>query len=181
MRIEEGVRKRIYKTANEEVTGLDLNVATALANINRDADKTKDPSLAGIETLCFKATEEVDLEDASITLISVPVDKIEAWHRIQSRVMMELEKKLGKKVFLTRCHGAEDSADKKEAARKTLEDLAYPSEIVGRRTRFATDGKKTALVFLDREPSGISLSFLDEFAKKITGQETRFMAETEAV
>ncbi|KAJ3079162.1 40S ribosomal protein [Quaeritorhiza haematococci] len=60
---------------------------------------------------------------------------------------------------------------------KLLEDLVYPTEIVGKRTKVRTDGSKLIKVFLDRKDH-TSLEYkLDTFSaayKKITGKDVVF-------
>jgi small subunit ribosomal protein S7e len=58
-----------------------------------------------------------------------------------------------------------------------LEDLIYPSEITGRRTRIGTDGSKLLRCFLDSKDA-TSLEYkLDSFSsvyKKLTGKDVTF-------
>lgn len=59
-----------------------------------------------------------------------------------------------------------------------LEDLVYPSEITGKRTRVATDGSRLIKCFLDSKDA-TSLEYkLDSFSsvyKKLTGRDVTFM------
>ena len=58
-----------------------------------------------------------------------------------------------------------------------LEDLVYPTEIVGKRTRVKVDGSKTIKVFLDAKDA-TSLEYkLDTFSavyRKLTGKNVAF-------
>jgi small subunit ribosomal protein S7e len=60
---------------------------------------------------------------------------------------------------------------------KLLEDLVYPTEIVGKRTKVKTDGSKLIKIFLDRKDH-TSLEYkLDTFAatyRKLTGKDVVF-------
>ncbi|KAJ1660089.1 ribosomal protein S7A, partial [Dispira simplex] len=60
---------------------------------------------------------------------------------------------------------------------KMLEDLVYPTEIVGKRTRVRVDGGKLIKVFLDQKDS-TSLEYkLDTFTsvyKRLTGKNVHF-------
>lgn len=59
-----------------------------------------------------------------------------------------------------------------------LEDLVYPTEITGKRTRVATDGSKVIKCFLDSKDA-TSLEYkLDSFSsvyRKLTGKDVTFM------
>ena len=58
-----------------------------------------------------------------------------------------------------------------------LEDLAYPSEIVGKRTRVAQDGSKQLRVFLDARDEtnlGHRTQSLSDVYRKLTGHEVVF-------
>lgn len=52
----------------------------------------------------------------------------------------------------------------KEVHEKTLEDLVYPTEITGKRTRQSTDGNKTIKVFLDPKDATAMEYKLDSFS-----------------
>lgn len=110
------------------------------------------------------AAKEVDVgAGKKAVVIFVPVPLLQTFHRIQSRVVRELEKKFsGKHVLVV----AQRRILKKET-RKTrvkqsrprsrtlthvhdaiLEDLVYPTEIVGKRTRVKLDGSKSIRVYV---------------------------------
>lgn len=52
----------------------------------------------------------------------------------------------------------------KEVHERTLEDLVYPTEITGKRTRQSTDGNKTIKVFLDPKEATAMEYKLDSFS-----------------
>jgi hypothetical protein len=57
---------------------------------------------------------------------------------------------------------------------KILEDLVFPSEITGKRTRVSTDGSKLTRVFLDAKDSNLLEYKLDSFAsvyRRLTGKD----------
>ncbi|KAJ2304733.1 ribosomal protein S7A, partial [Coemansia sp. RSA 2706] len=60
---------------------------------------------------------------------------------------------------------------------KILDDLVYPTEIVGKRTRVKVDGSRTIKVFLDSKDA-TSLEYkLDTFSavyKRLTGKDVVF-------
>lgn len=64
-----------------------------------------------------------------------------------------------------------------------LEDLVFPTEIVGKRVRYATDGSKTLRVYLDPKERNSTEFKLETFAgvyKKLTGKDVRFEFPIEA-
>ncbi|KAG9119018.1 40S ribosomal protein [Ceratobasidium sp. 392] len=60
---------------------------------------------------------------------------------------------------------------------KILEDLVFPTEIVGKRTRVAVDGSKQLKVFLDAKDQNLLEYKLDSFSsiyRRLTGKDVVF-------
>lgn len=60
---------------------------------------------------------------------------------------------------------------------KILEDLVYPTEITGKRTRVARDGSKLVKVFLDAKDANSLEYKLDSFSsvyRRLTGKDVTF-------
>jgi small subunit ribosomal protein S7e len=58
-----------------------------------------------------------------------------------------------------------------------LDDLVFPTEIVGKRTKIRVDGSKSTKVFLDKKDATYLEYKLDTFAsvyKKLTGKDVHF-------
>lgn len=180
MRIEEGVRKRIQKMNNEEVTGLDLTVATALNDINKDADSKKNKKLFCVRDTIFCSTEELIVDSNKILLIHVPKDNIDKWRMEDLSIVAELEKKFpGRTIFVVKYKKITRKENllniKNSQYNSLIEDIVYPSEITGRRMKFDASGQKTSLFFIDRNTEKLTCAFLDEVIKKLTGTHSRFM------
>jgi small subunit ribosomal protein S7e len=125
-------------------------------------------------------------------LIFVPVPLLKQTHKIQSRLVRELEKKfsdrhvlilaqrriLPKPGRLSRVKQLRPRSRTLTAVHeKMLEDLVYPTEIVGKRTKVRVDGSRVLKVFLDPKDH-TSLEYkIDTFSsayKKLTGKDVVF-------
>jgi len=95
-------------------------------------------------------------------VIHVPFRLLKAFHKVQTRLVRELEKKFsGKDVVIVANRrilpkpstGAAIARPRSRTLTAVhaalLEDLVYPTEIVGKRTRYRSDGSKLLKVFLD--------------------------------
>jgi small subunit ribosomal protein S7e len=135
-------------------------------------------------------------------VIFVPFRLLAKFHKIQQRLVRELEKKFsGKHVVIvaqrtilaesamrsqsrTTTSGAKKQAPPRPRSRTLtsvheaiLEDLVYPTEIVGKRTRCKTDGSKLLKVFLDPKDQVNVETKLETFAtvySKMTSKDVVF-------
>ena len=95
-------------------------------------------------------------------MIHVPFRLLKAFHKVQIRLVRELEKKFsGKDVVIVANRrilpkpttGSSIARPRSRTLTAVhaalLEDLVFPTEIVGKRTRYRTDGSKLLKVFLD--------------------------------
>ena len=124
--------------------------------------------------------------------IFVPVPSIGAYHKIQQRLTRELEKKfsdrhvlfIAKRKIVPKPHRGQRPGQKRPMSRTVakvheamLEDLVYPTEIVGKRKRTSVDGTKLLKVFLDQKDANTVDYKLDTFMtvyKKLTGKAVHF-------
>uniref|UniRef100_A0A3Q2ZCM3 40S ribosomal protein S7 n=1 Tax=Kryptolebias marmoratus TaxID=37003 RepID=A0A3Q2ZCM3_KRYMA len=105
-------------------------------------------------------------------IIFVPVPQLKSFQKIQVRLVRELEKKFSGKhvVFiaqrtLTAVHDA------------ILEDLVFPSEIVGKRIRVKLDSSRLIKVHLDKAQQNNVEHKVETFSgvyKKLTGKDVVF-------
>ncbi|ORZ13285.1 ribosomal protein S7e, partial [Absidia repens] len=125
-------------------------------------------------------------------IVFVPVPQQKAFHKIQQRLTRELEKKfsdrhvvfVAQRRILKKPSRHENPKQPRPRSRTltavhdaVLEDLVYPTEIIGKRTRVKVDGSKTIKCFLDTKDA-TSLEYkLDTFSsvyRKLTGKDVVF-------
>ncbi|KAF9922779.1 40S ribosomal protein [Linnemannia zychae] len=168
---------------------IELSVAQALYDLeNNVADLKKD-----LKVLQISSAKEIETGNGKKAIvIFVPVPQLKAFHKIQGRLTRELEKKFSDRhvVFVAQrrimAKPTRNSRAKQMRPRsrtltsvheKLLEDLVYPTEITGKRTRVQTDQKRIIKVFLDAKDS-TSLEYkLDTFVavyRRLTGKEVVF-------
>ncbi|KAI9320841.1 30S ribosomal protein S7e [Dichotomocladium elegans] len=181
---------KIVKVAGAQpTTEFELTVAQALVDLENNVPELK----AEMRPLQITAAKEIDIGSGKkAIIIFVPVPAQQAWTKIQARVTRELEKKFSDRhvVFVAQRRilavPSRRSNPKQPRPRSRtltavhsaiLEDLAFPSEIVGKRTRVKVDGSKLIRVFLDAKDA-TSLEYkLDTFSavyKKLTGKAVTF-------
>ena len=125
-------------------------------------------------------------------IIFVPVPLLSQFHKVQTRLVRELEKKFSDKHVLLvaqrRILGKPTHKSRlvqKRPRSRTLTtvhenlltDLVFPTEIVGKRTKYRVDGNKTIKVYLDRKDHTALEYKLDTFSsvyKKLTGKDVVF-------
>jgi len=186
------VQRKIARTANAPTTPPDeteTKVAQALLDLEANVPDLK----AELRPLQISAAREVDVRGGKKAIvIFVPVPQLKAFHKVQARLTRELEKKFSERhvVFVaqrrmlrkpTRTSRVRQKRPRSrtltDVHEKILEDLVYPTEIVGKRSRIAVDGSKTLKVYLDSKDS-TSLEYkLDSFSsvyRRLTGKDVVF-------
>ena len=168
----------------------ELKVATELYNLAMSSTEIK----ASLSKLHIVGAKEVSMSSGKKAIvIYVPYKLLSQFHKIQPKVVRELEKKFsGQHVMLV----AQRTILGLSYARKTqskaprprtrtltkvqdaiLEDIVFPTEIVGKRTRCKVDGSKTLKVFLDPKDQVNVEAKLDTFAAvygKLTAKNVTF-------
>ncbi|OSD04320.1 40S ribosomal protein S7 [Trametes coccinea BRFM310] len=186
------VQHKIFRTANAPRTPPDeteIAVAQAMIDLENSAPELK----SELRPLQISAAREVDVRGGKKAIvIFVPVPQLKAFHKVQQRLTRELEKKFSDRhvVFVAQRRvlpkPTRNSRVKQKRPRsrtltqvheKILEDLVFPTEIVGKRTRVAVDGSKLLKVFLDSKDA-TSLEYkLDSFSsvyRRLTGKDVVF-------
>eukprot|EP00741_Cyanophora_paradoxa_P023917 tig00021682_g23099.t1 len=184
-------RKKIIKEKNAEPDEFEENVAQALFDLEVSASDLK----ADLRDLYITAAKEIDVAGGKkAVVIFVPFRLLKNYHKIQQRLIRELEKKFsGKHVVIIAQRRILQKPGRKNRAKlqkrprsrtltavheSIMDDLVYPTEIVGKRMRFRVDGTKTQKVYLDPKDQANVEYKLETFAtvyKKLTGKDVNFL------
>jgi len=120
-----------------------------------------------LRDLGIVACREQDITPTKkVIVIFVPFRQLSRWQKIQSRVAVELEKKFSGQdvLFLAqrkvmKLHDIKNNYPRPRNQTITsvhesiLDDLVYPTKIVGKRLRFRVGGKRILKVYLDPKNS----------------------------
>jgi len=186
-------RKKIVKQKGQQPDALEQSVAQALFDLEVSANELK----SELQNLHITAAKEVDVPGGKkAVVLFVPYLQLQGFHRIHARLVRELEKKFsGKHVVVVANRrllpkpGRNNRAKRQKRPRSRtltavhdaiLEDLVYPTEIVGKRTRVRLGDQSSKLlkVYLDRKDQQIIEYKLDTFStvyKRLTGKEAQFL------
>ncbi|RXK35954.1 30S small subunit ribosomal protein S7e [Tremella mesenterica] len=187
-------QNKILRTANAPLTApsdIEQQIAQALLDLETNVPDLK----TELRALQISAAREVDVKGGKkAVVIFVPVPMIRAFHTVQQRLTRELEKKLSDRyiVFLSQRRVLPKpkrnsvSAQKQKRPRsrtltavheKMLEEMVWPSEITGKRTRVAQDGSKLIRVYLDPKEQNLLEYKLDTFSsvyRVLAGKDVTF-------
>lgn len=186
-------RNKIAKPAGVEPTDFENSVAQALF----DLEATNSELKTELRDLYISGAREIDVTATrKAVLIQVPYRLLKAFHKVQVKLVRELEKRFsGKDVVIVaqrKISPKPANAAKTQRPRSrtltavqdaVLEDLCYPTEIVGKRVRYGADGSKVLKVYLDAKERNQAEFKVESFAgvyKKLTGKDVRFEFEVTA-
>eukprot|EP01115_Flamella_aegyptia_P013873 TRINITY_DN76115_c0_g1_i1.p1 TRINITY_DN76115_c0_g1~~TRINITY_DN76115_c0_g1_i1.p1 ORF type:complete len:198 (-),score=52.59 TRINITY_DN76115_c0_g1_i1:198-791(-) len=190
-------KKKIVKDNKQEPTELETEVAKALFEIQSSSVNDLKNELTQLH---FSAARNVEVVPGKQSIILfVPFRLLQQFHRVQSRLIHELEKKFsGKQVVVVaqrkilRKPGRNNRVKRQKRPRSRtltnvhnaiLDDIVYPTEITGKRLRFKTDGSKVEKIYLDKKDQQSMEERLDTFSavyKKLTGKEAVFTFEPQS-
>jgi len=182
--------KKIMKEGGAEPTEIEKDVERAFSELEVNSAELK----ADLRDLYFLSAKEIDVSSGrKAVVIFVPFRLLKSFHKIQSNLVRELEKKfigkhvliIGQRRILRKPSKDNHKKQQKRPQSRTLtavhdallEDLVYPTEIVGKRTRFRLDGQKLLRIYLDRKDQQNAEYKLETFAsvyKKLTGKDSVF-------
>jgi len=183
-------RKKIVKEKGATPTELEDQVAQALFDLEQSSDLKAD-----LRDLTFLSAKEIDVgaSGKKSIVIFAPFRLLKHYHRIQQKLVRELEKRFGGKhvviVAQRRILRKPSKNNHKKLQRRPmsrtltavhdaiLEDLVYPTEITGKRTRVRLDGSRLLKIHLDRKDQPAIEYKLETFSavyKRLTGKEAVF-------
>ncbi|KAL3680876.1 hypothetical protein R1sor_023832 [Riccia sorocarpa] len=180
-------RRKIQKEKGAEPDEVEENVAQALF----DLESTNQELKSDLRDLFINGAREVDVSNnRKAIIIHVPYRLRKAFQKIHVRLVRELEKKFsGKDVVIIATRRILRPPKKGSAASRprsrtltavheaVLEDLVFPTEIVGKRVRYRLDGSKIMKVYLDPKERNTTEYKLETFGgvyKRLTGKEVTF-------
>ncbi|RHZ82177.1 hypothetical protein Glove_113g39 [Diversispora epigaea] len=183
---EKKIAKRSGTLTTDETA---KQIAQALYDLENNVPELK----KDLKPLQITDAKEYELSGGKKAIvIFVPVPLLKQFHKVQQRLTRELEKKFSDRhiVFIAdrRILRKPSRKSRVKQARprsrtltsvheKYLEDLVYPTEIVGKRTTVKVDGSKIIKVFLDSKDA-TSLEYkLDTFKsvyKNLTSKDVEF-------
>lgn len=177
------------KILSEKPTELELQVSQALLDLESSSADLK-PTLRPLQ---LKSVRSIDVSGGKKAIvIFVPPPSLQAVHKVQQRLTRELEKKFSDRhvVFLAERRilpkpGRRNRQTQKRPISRTLthvhdcilQDLVFPTEIVGKRVRYQVGGTKLQKVILDNKDSALIDYKLESFQSiynKLTGKQVVF-------
>ena len=185
--------KKVVKPDNSKPTEFENKVGTELFNLEMSASEIK----ADLRDLHIVSAVEVPVgppeADKKAIIITVPFKQLKQYHKIQIRLVRELEKKfsgshvviIAQRKILGPSYARSSKSKGPRPRSRTLthvqdsilEDLVYPTEIVGKRTRCKVDGTKELKVFLEWKEKVNVDTKLDTFTdvyKRLTNKDVVF-------
>lgn len=182
--------RKIIKEKGASVEPFEQNVAQALTDLESSGSEIK----AELQELFITSAREVEGPGGkTAVVIFVPYRLLPKFHKIQTRLVRELEKKFsGKPVLIIAQRrilprekkGGRLQKQKRPRSRtltsvhdQILEDLVFPTEIVGKRIRFKLDGSRLLRVFLDpkdQQNVEYKTQTFQAVYKKLTGKDVVF-------
>merc|ERR1711872_524931 len=180
---------KIVKANGEQPDELENSIGEALLDLEVNSDLKNQ-----LRELYITSAKELEIGGGrKCILIFVPVPLRAAFNKIQVRLVRELEKKFaGKHVLIVAQRRILPKPTRKTRNQKQmrprsrtltavhdsiLEDLVFPSEIVGKRIRVKLDQSRLIKVTLEKAQQTNVEHKLDTFAavyKKLTGKDTNF-------
>ncbi|XP_047311179.1 40S ribosomal protein S7-like [Impatiens glandulifera] len=179
--------KKIHKDKGADPSEFEESVAQALF----DLENTNNELKSDLKDLFINSALQVDMSGSrKAVVIHVPYRLRKAFRKIHLRLVRELEKKFsGKDVVFVATRRITRPPKKGSAAQRPrsrtltsvheaiLEDLVYPAEIIGKRTRYRVDGSKILKVYLDTKSRNDTEYKLETFSgvyRKLSGKEVVF-------
>jgi small subunit ribosomal protein S7e len=173
-----------------EANPLEQQVAAALTDI---VNSSEDAQRAALSNLKITGVKDVEKDGVRVYIVSVPYKQIALYHGADADLVPELEKKLGnvqaiivakRRAFPKRpvrgrpCRAIRATGRTLRSVQDALlDDVVYPTAIVGKRTHYDAAGKQVLHIFLDAHDRTQAEERLSAFAvayTRLTGRKTVF-------
>lgn len=150
------------KKASGEPDEFEKQVANELLNLEMTSTELK----ASLRNIYITAAKEVDCGSGRTAIVLyVPYKLLKSCNKIHQKLVRELEKKfsgkivmiIGQRTILGKGYARDQKTSGPRPRSRTLtavqdailDDVVYPTEITGKRTRVKTDGKRVMKITLD--------------------------------
>jgi len=175
---------------NQEPDEFEASVAQELLNLEMTSTELK----ASLRNLYITAAKEVDCGDGvKAIILYVPFKLLKSFNKVHVRLVRELEKKfsgrhvlvIAQRTILGKSYNRNQKTKGPRPRSRTLtkvhesilDDIVYPTEIVGKRTRVKIDGKRIEKIYLDSKDQDNVKERTDTFAAvygKLTNKNVSF-------
>eukprot|EP00457_Paulinella_chromatophora_P009393 gb/GEZN01009459.1/.p1 GENE.gb/GEZN01009459.1/~~gb/GEZN01009459.1/.p1 ORF type:complete len:193 (-),score=41.54 gb/GEZN01009459.1/:124-702(-) len=182
---------KIYKPKGEVPTEIEAEVVAALVDLEKNSKEIS----AELKELYITSAKKVTWgdEEKSCVVVFYPFSFRSKIQKIQSRLIRELEKRfsgthvlfLAQRTILNKSYTRKNPGQNRPRSRTltsvheaVLDDIVYPTQIVGKRTRMRLDGTRLLKVFLDpkdvKEVDYKLRTFVAVY-KKLTNKNVQFL------
>lgn len=176
------------KILSENPTEFELKVAQAFVDLEAQPDLRNE-----LKPLKFLSIREIPVVgDKKAVVAFIPFSMLQSFRKVQIRLIRELEKKFSDRYFiflaqrkiLHKLSRKSRTKQKRPRSRtltnvhdKILEDLVFPTEIVGKRIKFLKENKQIFNVMLNSKNSSsvdYKLNIFLQVYMKLTGKNVNF-------
>ncbi|XP_046840310.1 40S ribosomal protein S7-like [Xenia sp. Carnegie-2017] len=179
---------KIIKPNSEAPNELEKEVAGAISELEANSELKQQ-----LRELYICGAKEVEVAGKKVVILFIPVPQLKSFQKVQARLVRELEKKFSGKHFVAVAQRrilpkpTRKTRNQKQMRPRSrtltsvhdaiLDDLCFPSELVGKRIHVKLDGSRLIKAFLDKSQQTNVEHKLETFSgvyKKLTGKDVVF-------